>query len=318
MSLRYRRKILAVALESTYGTEAVPTGSQAILAKDIELTALAGDTVSRELETPYYGNSGQIQVNSHQSISFKVELSGAGTAAEVPPWGVLLRGCGMAETLTADDASTDNSNEAQVTYTPISEAEESLTLYINRDGQLHRLLGARGTWSLELASNAIPYLSFTFTGLWADPASASPLTPDYSPFQPPKIGSRQNTPTASLHGQALALSTFSYEHTNEVTHRELIGADNQVLITGRSPTGSVTVDEPPLSQRNYFMIARAGATGTLLLQHGQTTGHIIEFRAPKVEINNPQLSEASGISQLQLNLAMLPVSGNDELSLTVK
>ena len=313
MTLRYRRKLILAKVEATAGTAEALAAADAVLASNIELTPLAGDTVSREIEYPYYGNSSQIPVNTHQQLSFRVELAGSGTKGTEPAWGKLLQGCGLAEVITA---------RTKVDYTPISTGEKTLTLSLNIDGQMHSLAGARGTFTIEQGANQIPYINFTFTGLWQDPAStAAVANPNFAGFKAPVIGSNDNTPVFSFMGVSdLGLSTFSYDHANEVVHRELIGSDNEVLITGRQPTGSVTIDAPAYSKLNLPKGARDGTTGALSVQHGVGDGNIIEITAPKVQPSAVSYSEASGTMQAQVALTFLPhrAAGNDEIRVTVR
>ncbi len=309
--LKYRKKILLAAIETSYGTAASLAAANTVLASNIEITPLAGETVSRELQYAYYGASPEIPVNTHQTLAFRVELAGSGTAEKPPAWGVLLRGCGMAETITS-------SGSKKVEYTPVSSGESALTLALNIDGQQHQLKGARGTFTLEVNPSQIPYLNFTFTGLWATPSSAAAITPSYTAWKDPLTASKANTPTAQIHSQDVAVSAFSCDWGAEVTHREVIGAVSQVLITDRATSGSMTIDAPTLSTKNFFTLAKAGTTGALKIVHGSAAGSIVEIDAPKVQLSSPSYQEASGIAQLQLALRMMPNSGNDEFIVTTK
>lgn len=188
------------------------------------------------------------------------------------------------------------------------------------DGQLHRLSGAKGSFSLEFAPNQIPLLAFVFTGLWSDPISRTTLSnPTFTPWKMPVLPSQTNTPTFSLMGRTdLSLSTFSYEHGNEVAHREIIGASAEVIITDRKPSASLTVDAPKLSVVNLITKAKESATGALQITHGTQAGSIIQIDAPKVSLSEPAYSEDNGILQLQVKLSPLPVNGNDEIKITTK
>ena len=313
MALKYRRKLILAKLEDTAGTAEELVKGDAVLAGNIELTPLAGETVSREIEYPYYANSAAIPVNTHMQLAFRVELAGSGAAGTAPAWGKLLQGCGFAETVKED---------AQVDYTPVSTGEKTLTLSINIDGQLHTLHGARGTFAIEGGVNQIPYINFTYTGLYNHPSSTPAVAnPDYSAFKVPLIGSNTNTPTFSLHGQSsLGLAAFSYDHANEVVHRELIGSVNQVLITDRAPSASLTIDTPAYSDLNLIQRARTTADGTWELVHGTGAGKIVALTAPKTRIASVANQEADGVWQTQLGLALLPsaAGGNDEMKITVK
>ena len=311
MPLRFNKKLLLAKEEAVAGTAEVLAAADAILAGNIEITPLAGDTVTREVEKLYFGRDQDIHVNAHQTLSFRVELAGSGDNDTAPAWGKLLLGCGFAQTITA------NTN---VAYTPVSAGEKTLTIGLNIDGQLFTLSGARGTFQIEAGANQIPYLNFTFTGKYNAPSSAAAVAgANFNAFQTPLAGSNANTPTFNLFGFAnLALSTYSYEHGNEVVHRELIGAAPEVIITNRAPSFSVTMDAPRFAAQNFVDLAKTSHSGPLRIVHGVGAGKVVQIDALKVQAAAPTISEADGAMQLQLTLNALPsaAAGNDEITIT--
>lgn len=101
MVLLTRKRLILAKTEATYGTDSSPDGTDAILVKELEITPIEADVVSRDLIRPYLGNSDQLLANTRVSITFQVELAGSGTAATAPRFSSLLKACGMAETTTA-------------------------------------------------------------------------------------------------------------------------------------------------------------------------------------------------------------------------
>ena len=101
MVLLIRKRLILAKTEATYGTDSSPAGTDAILVKELEITPIEADVVSRDLIRPYLGNSDQLLANTRVSITFQVELAGSGTAATAPRFSSLLKACGMAETTTA-------------------------------------------------------------------------------------------------------------------------------------------------------------------------------------------------------------------------
>lgn len=310
--LKFRKKLILAKIESTYGTDSAPGAADAVLiGNDVEFTPVAGDDAERDLVYPYYGSSGRIPINVHQTVAFGVELAGSGAKGTAPGWGLLLRACGMAEVKAAN---------TKVDYNPITGSEESISLYYYLDGQLHKMTGVRGTFTLTIAKNAIPRLRFTMTSLWNDPnTAATPASPDFSKYKKPLIGSKANTPTFSLAGVAtLPLASFEYNHGAEVSHREMINTATAVHITDRNATGTVLVDTPKYSALNLPLKARNADTGALSLVHGVGDGKIIEIAAPKFEFGRPGYEEDEGIWQSSVPGVFLPSSGNDEIKITAK
>ena len=101
MVLLTRKRLILAKTEATYGTDSSPAGTDAILVRELEITPIEADVVSRDLIRPYLGASDQLLANTRVSITFQVELAGSGTAATAPRFSSLLKACGMAETTTA-------------------------------------------------------------------------------------------------------------------------------------------------------------------------------------------------------------------------
>ena len=194
MALKWRNKLIVAKIEATYGTDAVPTGAaNAIRATDVTLSPMEGDSVTRAPVSATLGSAPTIPVGTHVTLTFSVEIAGAGAAGEVPAYGPLLRGCAMAETVTAN---------TQVVYRPVSTGEESVSIYINIDGNRHKLLGARGTVSLEISARQLPLFKFSFVGLWTEPDAAALPTANFGAFTAAVPVGNANSSGFSLHNHA--------------------------------------------------------------------------------------------------------------------
>lgn len=307
--MKWRKKVILAKIETEYGSDPTPTGAaNAILARDINLTPLAADTVERDNPRPELGAYQRIHVGEHVMLAFDVEVAGAGAAGSVPAYDVLKRACGL--------AFANNAGVSQV-YTPRSDNEESITLYLHFDGQLHKLVGARGTWGLRINRQGIAYYHFEFTALFTAPASATDATPDFSNFVAPKPVSNGNTPTATLHGQALVMSSLEISSNNQVQHRDLVGVE-EVAILSRAVSGRVRFEAPALSTFNWFTTARANTLAAFQLVHGTTAGNIVQIDAPQVQITNPTYAEEDALVMIDAELVFVPNTGDDEITLTVK
>ena len=326
MALSARRKLILAKIEAVYGTAIAAAAADAVLVSNASLTPITGGTADRALERDYYGASDQIPVNTHQQVSFGVEIAGPGAFKAAnkpigqPGWGKLLRACGFSETLREVRGAGNND---QVEYKPITGGEPSLTVRSFWAGQQHVLAGCRGNVSLSVPAADIPRFTFTLTGLWADPASVAPLQPDYSVYETPRPGSTRDTPKASLFGQDLRMRSFELDMGIEVAHREVIGADNEVVVVDRDPSGTIVIDMQPLSVWNPFTEAEEGAVGALSIVHGgpdtaASAGKLVEISCPKVQLGEVTYNEDSGILQASIPFRALPDAGNDEIVITAR
>lgn len=309
MPLLSRRQLLLAELEVTYGTDPTPlVGSNAILVRNIEVTPLEADTVSRGLIRPYLGQSEQLLTQTRVLVNFEVELAGSGTAGTAPAYGPLLRACSFTETVSAG---------VSVTYEPNSDAApKSVTIYFNNDGVLHKATGCRGTFSLNCAVGEIPTIAFEFTGIYNTPTDVALGSPTYANQADPVVFKQGNTTGFEVFSYAGCLQSFTMELANELVYRELVGCTKQVLITNRAPAGEVMIEAVSIATKNFFSEATGNSTGNLTFQHGQTAGNIVTFTAGQIDLGNPSYSDEDGIQMLTLPYIATPTdSGNDEMEI---
>lgn len=305
----WKKKLLLAKIESSEGVDPTPTGSaNAILATDIRLSPMEGDDVSRELERPYLGAQAMIPVGLRCRLQFKVELVGSGTAGTAPAWGPLLRACGVAETIVADTS---------VTYNPITDAMESITIYIWHGLTKQIIKGCRGNVTMRVTAQGIPYLEFDIMGLYAAPAEAAQLTPTYTGFKKPVIATKANTPTFTINSVALVLREFSLALNNQVEPRLLVGSE-RIIVPDRSELISARVEAQPISSFDPFSLASAQTSIGVSLVHGTAAGYIATIAAPTCQMKRPSGFENSqNVLEWPLEVVPLPSSGNDQWSLAL-
>lgn len=304
MSLKSKALLVLAIAELVYGTDPTPTGANAILTSNAQLSPLESSTVARNIDRPTFGADQQLHVGVHAMLTFEVELVGSGTLGTAPAWGKLLKACACKETIVA---------ATSVVYTPQTDSTESLTLYFFLDGQLHKLLGARGTFTLTGDSQTIPKLKFTFTGLWVEPLSQAAPTAlaGWDAFQIPDPVTFDYTPTVQLHGLASVFKSFSFDHGNQVTYFDNPG-ERKVEITDRDSKGSVSIIAPKLSDRNYFAIAKANTLGALSFVHGMDDTKRVALVSPRVQLLQPKYGDDQGRATLEANLSFVPTNAGDD------
>lgn len=309
--LLMRNTAVLAKIESVYGTDAVPTGlADAVLVTDVTPRPMNMQTVDRALIRPFLGNSEQLPTQIYNGVEFSCELAGSGTAGTAPAMGPLLRACGFGQTITAG---------TKVEYKPISTGFESVTLYVNIDGILHKSVGARGTVAFSFKNNDRPMARFNFTGLFAPVADDALPSVTLTAWKKPLPCNRTNTPTFTLHSYAALLDDVQIDMANQVVYRGLIGGSEFVRITDRKPAGSVLMEAVKVADKNWWTSIQAATNGTLQLIHGLSAGNIVQVDAPNVQIHSPSYQDQDGILMLAAQMAMTPgATGNDEIVLTFK
>lgn len=307
--IKWRSKILLFKLESTYGTDPTPTGADnAILAKNVVLSPMQGTDVDRDLETPYLGAQAMIPADLHRTLTFDIELEGSGTAGTAPLWGPILRACAVAETIVA---------ATSVTYNPISDSHEAGTFYLWVGGTLFKLAGSRGTCVIEVGASGIPYLKFSFTGLYSAATETVRVTPDLSGFQKPRVASNANTPVFTIDSVDHILRSFSLDLGNQVEPRFLIG-DESVIITDKKEMVNATIQAVPLTTLNPFGLAEDQTEVEVEIAHGTQAGKISTLNMPACQFMRMDgMENAQNIVEWPLRMTPLYQSGNDQWTLTL-
>lgn len=307
MPLLSRKRTILAKTETSYGVSAAPTGSDAILVRNLDITPLESDTVSRDLIRPYLGNSEQLLANPRVRVTCEVELAGSGAAGTAPRYGPLLLACAMAATTVASTS---------VTYAPVSTAFSSVTIAYNIDGVQHLLTGCRGTFTLSCQLGQLPVLQFEMTGIFNSPTDTAAPTVTYAQQATPLLFRDGSTSGFSFLGYSGCLMSVDFNMANTIVYRELIGCTKEVLITDRRPAGTVVIEAPTIAQKNYFADAIANTTGSLTFTHGTTAGNRVVFTAGQADLTQPTYSDSDGIHMLNLPYVATPTTaGNNEVSL---
>ena len=307
MSLLTRKRVILAKIETTYGVDPTPTGAaNAILVRNLNVTPQSTQLVGREIIRPFLGNFEQLEASTHVELDFEVEAAGSGTAGNAPGYGCLLRACGLSETLTAG---------TKVDYKPVSSGFESVTVYFNVDGVLHKITGARGDVELTINSAQIPVFKFKFVGIYNAPTDTALPTVSYSNFQTPLVANTTNTPSFSFFGVSPVLQDLSFQLGNQVDYRTLIGSQ-YVQLTDRKAAGQVTFEANPIATKDWFTTALANGLGALSITHGTTAGNKVVLTSSTVDLLAPGYTDNNGVQMIQTGYVMVPTTaGNDEFTL---
>ena len=318
MSRLTRKTAILAKIEATYGTDSTPAGiTDAILISNQSINTLNANNVDRAIVREFLGGFEQLVGVVYKDVSFDVELAGSGAAGTAPAYGPLLRGCGMAEAVSAG---------ARVEYTPISAAFESLTIYYYDDGVLHKLLGARGSYKLGMGLGNVPKLSFKFIGLdGGDTAVANPAQ-TLTAWKTPLVITNPNTAdlllgctyaTAALSGgTAYPSKGIEIESGVSVAHNALLGGET-VELSARSVTAKVSLELTAAQEVTFMGTVKANTTQSIGLQHGTAAGGKIIVFAPAAQLISPKKEEQAGKRMIGFDARLTPSAGNDELRIVV-
>lgn len=318
-----RNTVILAKLETTYGTDAAPVGaSDAMLVSNAQITPLVAQNVDRGLIRGYLGGSDQLVGTANLECSFEVELAGSGTATTPTQWGRLLQACGFAQTVQA----------ASVDYTPVSTfgASSSLSIYYYLDGQLHKMLGSRGSFQIGMGVGERPLLRFRFVGKNGGLTAVTNATPTLTSFQTPLVVTDTNTGDVTLGALTYTSSTgvlsggtaypsrgLNVDLGNNVVFQPLLGGET-VEITQREPTAAISLDLTAAQAVTFMADVLANTSTGLGITHGTTAGNIVVIHAPKVQRIEPSVEDLNGNAFHRYNVRVLPNTGNDDLRIVTR
>ena len=304
MSKQWRRRLAVVAVETQYGV--APDPATATILEVVMLDAgnpYAGNTVERERMRYGFGNFEQINTGPNVERQIRVPFSGSGTAGEPPAYSPLLRACALSETIDA----------TSVTYEPVSQNMDSVTIWWYEDGQVQEIRGARGTYEIGADAQSLPYWQFNLTGLYSRPENAPSVQGAESTVAGEVPVNKQNS-AFTMFGYPARLQAFSHNAGNQVEYRNLVNYEG-VHITDRRVTGNITIEAPALADFNAFEKVESHQTvtlGNIALTHGTAAGNIIKAEGLQVQAANITASDNQGIMHYGMELRYLPTGSNDD------
>jgi hypothetical protein len=295
-------------LETAYGVDAVPDGTNGILMTNVKLTPMAGEDLSRELVLPYMGGQPRIPTDLYGMLEGDVELVGSGVAGTPPPWAPLIKVCGTSEVVAAG---------ASVTYKPESENFASGTLYFWMSGTRHVLKGCRGSMSFALNAQGLPKARVKLWGLWQAPGEAARVVPSLAGFQKPLIVKSATVPVLTANGVPLVMRSFEMDMGNQVERRLLVGSES-IIITDRLESLDITVEAVPVTTFDPYAPAADETVMPVIIQHGTVAGRRTTLTVPAAQMNRLEgYEEKQGIAEWPLKFTPLPVNGNDQWTLVL-
>ena len=322
MPRNVRNSVVLAKIEAPYGQDAAPTGSlNAILCSSPKITPLQSNNVDRDLTRAYFGASEQLVGSRYVKCELVVELAGSGTAGTVPAFGPLLRACAFAQVIIA---------ATRVDYVPITNVQESVSIYYFDDGVLHKLLGARGNVKFDLMAGNRPTATFEFSGLDGAISAAGPGTVDYSAFRTPLVVVDVNSgdvvfggTVAATGAPAIAGGTaytslgLDLDMGNQVEFSPLLGGET-VDVTNRGLSGNIKLDLDAATEVTFRADVLAATLRAMSLQHGTVAGNKLIVHQPTVQLYDWAKEELNGRRLIGFKTRGVPTpggSGNDELRL---
>lgn len=302
------KKAVILKAEGTFGTDAVPTGAaNYIEARNVTLTSFDAESVDRNITQPYLGNGGKIISTIWSKLSFEVALAPSGTAGTAPKWGPIMLALGFAETIVASTS---------VTYNLVSAAFGGVSAYLNIDGVNYKFIGCRGEASVSMSAKGLPILKVELTSGYTAPAALAMPALTLTGWMIEEAINSVNTSKLTVNGIDLAWSAFDWACGNDIKRIDLPGPQREVAIADRKPSASATVLAPALGVFDPYALAAANTPILISNTHGLVAGKKVKTDL-KATISGISEDQIEGMVAYKLTFTPTPVSGNDEIALSL-
>jgi hypothetical protein len=307
-----RRTVISAIRESTYGTDPAMTGSNALYAYDVDLD-IKGEVLDRDILRDTLSNIGHVVGMKECALKFKVEMKGVGLTGTVPTESemcLLLSGCGFNTGVNTGTTRLQSlvSDEASI---------NSLAFKVFKDGNIHKIVGARGTAKINLEAGKYGYLDLEYKGLYDAVTAGTVLDHAGAPTGIPPIVYNSSFQVA---GYAAIASKAEIDIANDITRRESLNATYGVQsfrLTKRKPTLSFDADAVIEATHAFWGKWAAATVGTWSIAIGSVAGSYIKMSGYYAPQEN-KYGDADGVSKYDVKAALVSSdvnSSNDEIQI---
>lgn len=210
----------------------------------------------------------------------------------------------LVETMTgAVDADSNYQVPVNVRYAPASASIPSATGYLYMDGIVYKIVGLRGTVSIDVQTGGVGKMSFNLTGLFSEKADASvPASPTYDGTRPPVF----RNAVMKLNRGVAAIRSFRLDFGNRLTNPDNPNTSEGFdvgIITERAITGSIDPAATLVATRDIMTDLRAGTERIAHLRYGSVAGNRVAITVPKLMATSATPGDREGIVTEEVSFA---------------
>ena len=318
-----RKTVILVKNEDTYGVQATATPTTDAILTTIPSVSLDAQVLERNYTRASFSPTQPVIGRKLVNVGFQTELKsqievldGVDTnPLEIDP---VLRMAGLDPTYTVE-TSPPGSNDGYVTYAPISDAQESATLYVYSGNQVkHIVTGAYCNLQFEFVAGQYPIMTVDIRGKYIEPSDAAVSNTTYAtdiPVQSESLSLAFGAVTGTV------VRTFTLNMNNEIIERPDLNSTEGLKglrISGRRPTISFRVEKELVSTWNIYNALDIGTTYSTTFTHGSSAGQKILVTIPKLVITNITEADDAGIAVLDVEGLCAANSGTGDDEFTLK
>lgn len=281
-----RNTVVLAKVETTYGTDSAPDGTYAVLC-GIPDYGLNPDRRERNFVRKSLSPLGFAVGAKRQTISIPCELKGANVPATLSTacqLDDLLQMCGLSSTAVTGPP-------AYRKYVPVTTGMKSGTIYYYLDGQLYKLLGARGTFQAEFVADGYATITFQMTGLYSAATDTSIITvTSWEDHMPP--------PCLNI---GLTIGSYTPTGVEKITLDMGVGLAEKkdmqnsaglssIMVNSRAPKVTIDFDMDTFASFNPFSKLTGNDLVALSWSIGSADGNKVSVSVPKAQFEDIKIT----------------------------
>jgi len=299
------RAVILAKVETSYGVDAVPSASSNAILCELPELEVVQKFLERKNARTYYGAVAGVSIGEAVKIKFATELKGSGTAGTAPEIDPLFRACNYTKSNTpaTKDDYDPNSNQS---------AGESTTIYMYQHDIVHKIVGCRGTFTVDLTAGEYGKINWEFTGIYAAAEDGSIPSITVNATVPPRFLSA----AFAIDSYAAVVEKIKIDAGNEIGRRPSANAATGILeyfIKDRKVTGEIDPEVVALAIKSFWGMWSGNTLVAFTATVGSVAGNRCVITAPKVQVSDVKYAERENLLTHALKLNFTPNSGNDEI-----
>lgn len=307
--------VLAAVPETVSGTRQVPSlVTNALIGFNYNPVPIQSGEVRRAIDLPFPGRRPALKTGVIARHPFSVELSGAGTAAGVPFWAPLLRGCMFG--VSVPNASINCAH-------PLNSVGDGGSLSFDswKDNIAMKAFGMRGNAVFDFTEKALPRIDFDYLGLiQGTPVTAAAPGAVTLPTYPAPVEVNLANTAVILDGFTLGCRSFSLDLGMKTALYSTTGSRGIIFDKAedgdrRSAGGTLVAELPDPATKNYFADVLAGTPRAFSLAHGTVAGNIITIASSVFVPLDITFSVDANRILMTMPFALVPTAANNDFTL---
>jgi hypothetical protein len=201
---------------------------------------------------------------------------------------------------------------AGLSLDPISDDFESGTLAMNKDGVLHTMPGAYGTFDIEATAGEFARVNWEFTGIWQAPVDAPMASPNYERTLPSMV----ELARLRVEGYYAVVEQFTFDQANDIQVRPDVSSAQGYIgtrIVSRAPEGGINPEADLVANNDFWgQLSRADRM-PFQMRVGYNPGNTVWVLAPGVQYTGLTYQDRQGILAYDAGLKFPAYNNNDEV-----